>query len=391
MNVATPQPVRRPITRRQVVARGGFAAAGLAVLPTQALDRWLDRLAQDEVVPWIERPDPGMASRLNLLDWEQLNEWVTPTSKLFRVGHYGSPVIAEDDWQLAIGGLVDRPRTFTLAELRQRPRHEVVFTLECAGNRGFPTFIGGVHNARWAGARLADVLADAGVHDEGVEVVFFGADEGEEEIRGNTVTQNFARSMSIEDAMDPSILLAWEVNGEPLPSEHGFPLRVIAPGWYGVANVKWLTRIELRDRRFMGKFMARDYVTLREEERDGVAVWTETSVGRVNVNSVPARVTRGADGHAIHGAAWGGDIAKVEVRIGDGPWQEAALGEGRGDPHTWTFWRLAWDAAPGEHAIVSRAVDAAGNVQPAADDPRLTGKRTYWESNGQLTRSVLIG
>ena len=381
---------RNPIPRRQVLIRGGAAAAGLAVLPTDIFRGWLAGFDQEAVIPWVQRPHPGLTERMNILNWEELDSWITPVSQMFRVGHYGSPVIAESDWNLEIGGLVDRSRTFSLAEMRARPREEVVFTLECSGNRGRPSFIGGVHNARWAGTRLADVLTEAGVQEDGIEVVFFGADEGEEEIRGNTVTQNFARSLSLEDAMDPGIILAYEVNGEPLPNAHGFPLRVIAPGWYGIANVKWLTRIELRDRRFMGKFMARDYVTLRAEERDGATVWTETSVGRVNINSVPAKVTRNGGAYAIHGAAWGADIAGVEVRVDEGPWQAATLGEGRGDPHTWTFWRMDWDATPGRHAIVSRAIDADGNVQPAADDPMLVNKRTYWESNGQLTRNVVI-
>ncbi|MYC89219.1 MAG: sulfite oxidase [Gemmatimonadales bacterium] len=381
---------RHAIPRRQVLIRGGAAAAGLAVLPTDIFRGWLAGFDQEAVIPWVQRPHAGMRERVNVLNWEEVDSWITPTDQMFRVGHYGSPVIAESDWSLEVGGLVDRPRTFSLAELRARPRQEVVFTLECSGNRGRPSFMGAVHNARWAGARLADVLAEAGVQEAGIEVVFFGADEGEEEIRGNTVTQNFARSMSLEDAMDPGVILAWEVNGEPLPNEYGFPLRVIAPGWYGIANMKWLTRIELRDRRFMGKFMARDYVTLRAEERDGATVWTETSVGRVNINSVPSKVTRNGGAYAIHGAAWGADIAAVEVRVDEGPWERATLGEGQGDPHTWTFWRKDWDATPGRHAIVSRAIDADGNVQPAADDPMLVNKRTYWESNGQLTRDIVI-
>ena len=381
---------RNPIPRRQVLIQGGAAAAGLAILPTDIFRGWLAGFEQEAVIPWVERPHPGTRERVNVLNWEEVDSWITPTDQMFRVGHYGSPVIAETDWNLEIGGLVDRPGTFNLSELRARPRQEVVFTLECSGNRGRPSFIGAVHNARWAGARLADLLTEAGVQEDGIEVVFFGADEGEEEIRGNTVTQNFARSLSLEDAMDPGVILAWEVNGEPLPNAHGFPLRVIAPGWYGIANVKWLTRIELRDRRFMGKFMARDYVTLRAEERDGATVWTETSVGRANINSVPAKVIRNGDGHAIHGAAWGADIAAVEVRVDEGRWRAATLGEGQGDPHTWAFWHIDWDATPGRHRIVSRAIDADGNVQPAADDPMLVNKRTYWESNGQLTRSILI-
>ncbi len=324
------------VSRRDMLIRGSAAAAGLAVLPSDAFARWLRVSAQETVVPWIDRPDPAMA-RVNVLDWEALDSWITPTEKLFRVGHYGSPVIEENDWNLQIAGLVQRPRTFSLAELRARPRKEVVFTLECAGNRGLPGFIGAVHNARWAGTPLAAILTEAGVQDSGIEVVFFGADEGEEEIRGNTVTQNFARSMSVDDAMNPDILLCYEVNGEPLPNGNGFPLRLVAPGWYGVANVKWLKRIEVRDTRFMGRFMARDYVTLRQEERDGETVWAETSVGRMNINSVPAKVTTDGERQRIHVVAWGAAIEGVEVRVDDGPWETATLGDGRDEPHTWTF------------------------------------------------------
>ncbi len=377
------------ITRRDVLIKGGTAAAGLALLPSDALARWASTTSQEAVIPWIERPSEALAG-VNVLDWETLTSWVTPTEKLFRVGHYGSPVIAETDWSLKLSGLIERPRTFSLADLRQRPRQEVVMTLECAGNRGFDGFIGAVHNARWGGTPLSTVLEEAGVHADGIEVVFFGSDEGEEEIRETQVTQNFARSMSLEDAMDPDILLCYEVNGEPLPNENGFPLRLIAPGWYGVANVKWLKRIEIRDTRFVGRFMGRDYVTLREEERDGETVWAETSVGRSQINSVPAKVTTDGDRHRIHGAAWGADIVRVEVRVDDGPWRPAQLGEGQDDPYTWTFWHLDWDASAGEHGITSRAIARDGEEQPAADDPLITRKKTYWESNGQLTRGILI-
>src|SRR5690606_26147543 len=135
----------------------------------------------------------------------------------------------------------------------------------------------------------------------------------------------FARSMSLEDAMSPYNLLCYEMNGEPLPTRHGFPLRLIAPGWYGIANIKWLERIEVRSRRLMNRFMARDYVTLRKEEVDGEEVWSESSVGRSLLKSAPARVVHGDDGYRIEGAAWGRPIGAVEVQINDGPWQTAAL------------------------------------------------------------------
>jgi DMSO/TMAO reductase YedYZ molybdopterin-dependent catalytic subunit len=191
--------------------------------------------------------------------------------------------------------------------------------------------------------------------------------------------------------MSPDNLLCYEMNGAPLPEANGFPLRLIAPGWFGIANVKWLTRIEVRSSRYMGRFMAQDYVTLREEQQGGETVWRQTSVGRALLKSAPAKVTRSDGSHRIIGAAWGAPIARVEVRIDDGPWQAATIDQDEQAAFAWQMWSLDWpDAAPGEHSITSRAVDTAGNVQPAPDDPVIAGKRTYWESNGQVTRRVGI-
>jgi DMSO/TMAO reductase YedYZ molybdopterin-dependent catalytic subunit len=307
-----------------------------------------------------------------------------------------------------------------LADLKARPRREVSFTLECSGDHGFPWFIGGVSNARWAGAPLAPLLERAGILDEGTEVVFWGADSGEVTIRDNsgvvrrhpaeppspvptdidlTITEQFARSMSLEEALSRDNLLCYEMNGAPLPREHGFPVRLIAPGWYGVANVKWLTRIQITDQRFAGRFMARDYVSIREQVRDGRTVWTFNTVKHARLKSAPAKVTRRRGRYRIMGAAWGAPIAEVEVQIDDGPWMTAELDhrEGRrrgsrdrGD-FAWRFWTFPWKRpAAGEHAIRSRAFDVEGNVQPAPDDPFLASKVTFWESNGQITRRILI-
>ena len=271
------------------------------------------------------------------------------------------------------------------------PRRDVVFTMECAGNRGFPFFIGGIGTARWVGTPLAPVLEQAGIRDGGIEVVFYGADTGEEQVRDIKVQAPFARSMPVADAMNPNLLLCYEMNGEPLPQAHGFPLRLIAPGWYGVANVKWLNRIEVRDKRYEGRFMGRDYVTLREEQVGGRKMAVETSVGRALLASAPARVTRHDGRYRITGAAWGGPIARVEVQIDDGPWLPAAIDRSEEAEFAWKPWSLDWsDASAGEHRITSRAVDTAGQVQPAMNDPAIADKRTYWESNGQVTRRVRI-
>jgi DMSO/TMAO reductase YedYZ molybdopterin-dependent catalytic subunit len=166
-----------------------------------------------------------------------------------------------------------------------------------------------------------------------------------------------------------------------------------------VANVKWLTRIEVVDQRYAGRFMARDYVTIREEARDGTTVWTFSTVRHDRLKSAPAKVTRRGGRYTILGAAWGAPIAEVEVQIDDGSWMTATLDDRR--PHrnrsrgrsefAWRFWTLEWGKpAMGEHTIRSRAFDVNGNVQPAPDDPYLAGKVTFWESNGQITRRVRI-
>jgi len=181
------------------------------------------------------------------------------------------------------------------------------------------------------------------------------------------------------------------MNGAPLPRPSGFPLRLIAPGWYGIANVKWLERIELRATRFENRFMGRDYVTIREEQRNGQSFWAETSVGRWRLNSAPGRVIRQGARYRIAGAAWGAAIARVEVQIDGGSWVRTALDNGVGE-FAWRFWFLDWGSpSPGEHTITSRAIGAAGNIQPAPDDPDIVNKHTFWESNQQVTRHILIG
>ena len=156
---------------------------------------------------------------------------------------------------------------------------------------------------------------------EGSEVVFFGADKGEETVRETPMVQHFARSMSLAEAMHPGNLLCYEMNGEPLPARNGAPLRLIAPGWYGIANVKWLERIEIWDTRLANRFMARDYVTIRRSQAGSEAepVWTESLVGRSLLKSAPARVVRNGDQYRIEGAAWGAPIRSVAVQIDDGP------------------------------------------------------------------------
>ena len=381
---------RLKVSRRDLLIRGGVFA-GLSFLNPMLVARLLPAQEGEEVIPFLDQPPEPPSGGRNLLNWEELDSWITPNSKFFRVGHYDKPVIKEKDWKLEIAGLVDRPLSLTLGDLKKRERRELAYTLECSGNHGFPWFVGAVGNARWAGTSLAPLLKEAGIRKGGIEVVFFGADAGEEEVRGIKMKQNFARSMSVNDAMNPNNILCYEMNGEVLPHLHGFPVRLIAPHWYGIANVKWLKRIEVRDKRYMGRFMARDYVTLREEQREGKAVWMETSVGRVLLKSVTAKVTRKDGNYRIHGAAWGAPIRRIDVRIDSGPWVPAEIDRSHKAEFAWKFWHLDWgNPFAGEHTLISRAIDTDGNVQPAMDDPRITKKHTYWESNGQVTRKIRI-
>ena len=412
------------ISRRTLLKGGGAGLVGLSALQVAGPDSAFPAASDDGVlVPWLDEPAPNPVPQVIVrqLDWERLESRLTPRNQFFVINHYGQPNIDAQRWRLAISGLVTSPQKLSVADLRDRSRRTIEFTMECSGNTGLPFFTGGVGNARWTGTPLASVLERAGVSDRASEVVFWGADSGAVTIRDNpgiirpgqsgtvepdgaggldlSITEHFARSMSLEDALHPDNLLCYGMNGAPLPPEHGAPVRLIAPGWYGVANVKWLTRIEVLDRRFQGRFMARDYVTIREQRRGGRTVWTATSVSHDRLKSAPARVTRRGSRYRVMGAAWGAPIASVEVRVDDGPWREArlerraprtkrsgALGE-----YAWRFWTFDWGRpAAGEHTITSRAYSAQGKIQPAPDDPFLARKVTFWESNGQITRRVRI-
>jgi DMSO/TMAO reductase YedYZ molybdopterin-dependent catalytic subunit len=408
------------MSRRTLLKGGGATLAGATVVRMAGPAQAFPGDPEDQVIRWLDQPaeNPLPNNVFNLLVWEELDSWLTPAADFFVVQHYNQPALDANDYRLDIGGLVARPQSLTLDDLKARGRRDLLFTLECSGNTGLPFFIGGVGNARWGGTQLAPLLERAGLLEGATEVVFWGADAGELTIRDNsgvlgpgdtgtvnpddsggldlTITEQFARSMSLDDALADENLLCYEMNGVPLPPEHGFPVRLIAPGWYGVANVKWLTRIEVRDGRFAGRFMARDYVTIREETRAGEIVWTFTTVGHDRLKSAPAKVTRRGNRYRILGAAWGAPIADVEVQIDDGPWRSARLlregsGKMRSRDFAWTFWTLHWGRpSPGEHTVRSRAFDVDGNVQPSTDDPALAGKVTYWESNGQITRRVRI-
>jgi DMSO/TMAO reductase YedYZ molybdopterin-dependent catalytic subunit len=383
------------VRRREFLVQGGAAAvAGLTLLHIPVTAWGFPSRAGEEVVPWADQPPPHALPDVvpRQLRWEEFDSWLTPNDRFFLVGHYGFPTIDARNWALNVTGLVRQPLTLTLDQLKARPRREVVYTLECSGNHGFPFMTGVIGTAKWAGTPLAPILEEAGIREGGIEVVFYGADSGDEKVRDLTVRAPFARSLSVANATNPNLLLCYEMNGQPLPQANGFPLRLIVPGWYGVANVKWLDRIEVLDKRFAGRFMGRDYVTIREEQVGGQKLAMETTVGRALLKSAPARVTRLGNRYRIVGAAWGGPVDRVEVQIDNGPWMPATIDRTEEAEFAWKIWFLDWEnPAPGEHTITSRAIDTMGRVQPAMDDPSIASKRTYWESNGQVTRRVRLG
>ncbi|HAB30726.1 MAG TPA: sulfite oxidase [Gemmatimonadetes bacterium] len=378
-------PLDFDVSRREMLKQAGLVSVGLAVTPVPG---WPASWFKQEVtvVPFTDMANYRGASRM-AQDLRELTSWLTPTEDFFSIGHYGTPEVDASAYRLQVTGLVERPITLTLDELKARPKVEPTTVFECSGNsRGLVH--GMVGNATWAGAALMPLLAEVRPTADSREVYFWGADTGTEEIRGQEYEQNFARSMSLEHVNETGPILAYEMNGEPLPVAHGFPVRLIVPGWYGIAQVKWLERIELGVDRLMTRFMAKDYVTLMGREENGRTEWLETSVTHQRVKSVIARVTRAEDQFTIFGAAWsdGTPLDRVEVRVDDGAWRAATM-DRPDDPHTWTFFTFETEGlTPGEHTLVSRATDVDGRTQPVD----LSMKLTRWENNELFERTIQV-
>ena len=220
------------ISRRRLLTAGSATLVGLALShwPLAVLAAPLQ--AGEEVLPWLDQPADNPVPQVisNQLVWEKLDAWVTPNDKFFSIAHYNRPEIDAKKWQLEITGLVKKPLTLTLDQIKARSRQELNYTLECSGNHGLPFFWGGIGNAKWTGTALATLLKEAGVMDNALEVVFWGSDAGEETVREIKMTQNFARSMSVADALNPNNMLCYAMNGAELPKPNGYPLRLIAPG-----------------------------------------------------------------------------------------------------------------------------------------------------------------
>lgn len=378
---------------RRKILKGALSSGVLAAVSAPGFI--LPALAQGErLIPFTDVPDTFQVRAVrpnstHYLDTREIDTFITDNEDFYLVQHYGQPEIDNSQWRLRITGMVDNEIELSLADLMQRQSMEQVVGFECGGN-GQRLFHGLIGNANWRGTSLASLLSEAGIQDGAKEVVFFGADIATEEIRGREVEKAFARSLSIPDAMRPENMLAYEMNAEPLPHYHGKPVRLLVPGWYGVANVKWLTQIHVQDTRYMGRFMGRDYVTLKKETVGGVERWVENSVTTMNLKSAVIRVTELGGNHRITGFALndGTPLARVEIKIDDGPWQTARM-HPENSQYSWKLFSLDWNnASPGEHTIVSRAIDVNGNVQASGDE--LPEKVSYWEDFGQFPRTIRL-
>lgn len=325
----------------------------------------------------VLREELGLAQRNHAFHLEGLRYDVTPIGMHYLLIHFDVPAATEGSWTVEVDGRVRTPLTLTMADLRARPRLTAPVTMECAGNGrarleprpvSQPWFEGAIGTAEWTGTPLASILAEAGLQDDAIEVVFTGADRG---IQGG-VEQDYQRSLTVADATRSEVLLAYEVNGVPLPPQHGFPVRLLVPGWYGMTSVKWLTRITAVTAPFEGFQM--DAYRIREEPDDaGVPVTRILPRALMIPPGIPDFLTRSrlvaSGAQELVGRAWSGwgPISRVEVSVDGGRWAEAELGQALG-PDAWAAWRFAWNPEPGEHELACRATDTAGNVQP--EEPR---------------------
>src|SRR5467141_3856280 len=323
---------------------------------------------------------------------EYFNTWITPVPHFFVRNHMHEPSeLNRGDWKLTIGGELEKPVTLSLAELSNIEAHDVVNTLECAGNGrslyrpqvpGVQWGKGAVSTARFSGPRLRDLLQRGGVKTTGKQVMFRGLDE----VPGKVPA--FIRSIPIEKALDSDTLIATHMNGAPLTKHHGFPARALVPGWIGAASCKWLTEIKVLDKEFEGNFMSPGYRMPNQPVNPGDTVKMEDThpATSLNVKSLIASPGDGANmkSRAMHvqGVAWAGeaDIAKVEVSTDSGAtWQPAQLGKEQSH-YAWRLWSYPWNAPkPGAYTIMSRATDTQGRTQPDS---------VQWNPSGYLINVV---
>jgi DMSO/TMAO reductase YedYZ molybdopterin-dependent catalytic subunit len=388
------------ITRRDTLKRGLAATGVLALVPEWAIPALAEG---DTDVPFTDIPKnynpavPGAATRQ--LDIRKIDGMFTPKEQFFTTQHFTKPEIDPAAYRLKFTGMVQKPTEFSLADLKGMKSIELVNGFECSGNSA-RAMEGLSSCARFKGVRLSAVLKQLGVHPKAREVVFFGTDRGPLDIAFRQQTykleQQFGRSITLEHAMKPEPLIAYALNGEPLTRDQGFPVRLIMPGWYGVANVKWLSEVHLQEDRFLGNYQARWYRTLRGvggtgDDKDPQTQWVETEVTHMQLKSVIARVRKTGSALQVFGFVLndGTPLKSVEVQIDNGPWQKATL-DPSNSQFSWKLFTYKWEGAtPGEHTLISRATDANGTTQPLQAE--LSRKKTFLEDNAQFPRKVMVG
>lgn len=325
-----------------------------------------------------------LAFRNRGMPLEGLRYPVTPTGMHYLVIHFDIPYVSPTEWRLEVGGLVSRPIRLSLEDIKARPARSFAVTMECAGNGralfeprpvGQPWLLEAIGTSQWTGTPLRPLLEEAGLRDGVVDIVFTGADRG---VQGGEI-QYYQRSLSVEEAMRDEMLLAYEMNGAPLEPQHGYPLRLIVPGWYGMASVKWLTRIDAVPAQFEGFQMMGSYRYAQASDDVGDPVTLIRPRALMVPPGIPDFLTRTrmvAPGPVtLTGQAWAGraQVARVEVSTDGGlTWTEAEMAEPV-SPYAWRAWTFGWEAAPGTHTLCSRAFDTEGNTQPAVPEWNLGG------------------
>ena len=355
--------------------RRGFFAATAAT----ALARLAGGADLSKMIVRSERPEDLE------MPLDGFREWITPVDRFFVRCHTYLPQPATlGEWKLTLDGVVNQPLTLTMDDLKKLPRVELVAVLEGAGNgrsfyqprvAGTQWAFGSVGNGRWAGVRFRDVLAKAGVKDSAKEILLDGSDTP------LGTMPKFQRTLPLKKALDPDTLLVYEMNGAPLSQEHGFPLRLIAPGWAGDSWVKWLRHAEVLDHEFDGFWMKTAYRHPPSHVEPGTAVDPSamTPVTDLNIKSViatPSGLAR-AGNMRVSGTAWSNSspVTRVDISVDGGQtWKQAKLGKEQGQ-YAWRLWQLDWKAPEGKFTLISRATNAAGQSQPLAEE---------WNPNGYL-------
>jgi DMSO/TMAO reductase YedYZ molybdopterin-dependent catalytic subunit len=316
-------------------------------------------------------------------DFASLDSVVTPNNRFYIRNHFAAPAFDANSWSLKIEGAVKNPLRFSYEEFLRLPSETKTVTLECAGNgrvylvpkvEGVQWQLGAVGTAEWTGVPLNSLFERTGIEPSAADIVLEGADAGEPtkpSKPGQPIT--FARSIPVDEARNGGILLAYKMNGEPLPQAHGFPVRAIVPGWYGMASVKWLARIVAVKQPYHGYFQTVDYAYWKHREGFPVRVpVTEMQVKSQIARPTVAEVIEKGTTYRIFGAAWSGNspIVKVEVSTDGGKTYAAARLLGKPVEQTWRLWEFPWQvpAKRGTHTVMTRATDAKGNSQPLTRD-----------------------